>query len=89
MQFLDVPSGIATLQAAREAISDDRNVSDLRDPAYDLERTPDLLYMDTKDALDYNIARKAEEDYGFVQGGVYQPTIVHRKVYLPLILRNG
>jgi hypothetical protein len=45
--------------------------------------------MDTKNALDYNTARKAEEDHGFVQGGVYQQTIVHRKVYLPLILRNG
>ena len=52
----------ATLQAAREGVPDDRDIIDLRDWAYDLERTLDLLYMDTKNALDFNIAKKAEEE---------------------------
>lgn len=51
----------ATLQAAREAIPHDRDIIDLRDWAYNLERTLDLLYMDTKNALDFSIAKRAEE----------------------------
>jgi hypothetical protein len=51
-----------TLQAAREAIPDDRDIIDLRDWAYDLERTLDLLYVDTKNALDYHVAHKSEEE---------------------------
>lgn len=50
-----------TLQAAREAIPHDRDIIDLRDWAYDLERTLDLLYMDTKNALDFHVAKQAEE----------------------------
>ncbi len=52
----------ATLQAAREAIPEDRDIIDLRDWAGDLERNFDLLYTDSKNALDYAIARKAEEE---------------------------
>lgn len=51
----------ATLQSAREAVPQDRDIIDLRDWAYDLERTLDLLFTDTKNALDYHVARKAEE----------------------------
>jgi hypothetical protein len=51
----------ATLQAAREGIPGDCAIIDLRDWAYDLERTLDLLYAGTKNALDFNIAQKAEE----------------------------
>jgi hypothetical protein len=51
----------ATLQAAREGIPDDRDIIDLRDWAYDLERTLDLLYADTKNGLDFHIAKQAEE----------------------------
>ncbi len=52
----------ATLQAAREAIHEDRDIIDLRDQAYDLERELDLLYTDTKNSLDFHIARKTEEE---------------------------
>jgi hypothetical protein len=52
---------LATLQAAREAIPGDRDLIDLRDWAYDVERSLELLYEDTRNALDFNIARKAEE----------------------------
>ncbi len=51
----------ATLQSAREAIHDDRNIIDLRDQAYDLQRTLELLYTDTRAALDFYMARKSEE----------------------------
>lgn len=50
-----------TLQAAREGIHEDRDIIDLRDWAYDIERSLDLLYEDTRNALDFNIARRAEE----------------------------
>jgi hypothetical protein len=49
------------LQAAREAIVDDRNIIDLRDAAIELTRTLELLYADTKNALDYTLAKQAEE----------------------------
>ena len=52
----------ATLQAAREGIPHDRDLIDLRDWAYDLERTLELLYADTKNAMDFRIARQAEEE---------------------------
>jgi len=51
----------ATLQAAREAIPQEREIIDLRDWAYGIERTLELLYMDTKNALDFSIAKQAEE----------------------------
>jgi hypothetical protein len=51
----------ATLQAAREAASADKDLIDLRDWAYDIERTLDLLYENSKNALDYKIAQRAEE----------------------------
>ena len=51
----------ATLQAAREAVPNDRDLIDLRDWAYALERNLDLLYMDAKNVLDYHIAKKSEE----------------------------
>jgi hypothetical protein len=52
----------ATLQAAQEAVPDDRDLIDLRDEAYDLERTLDLLHIETKHALDFQVATQAEEE---------------------------
>ncbi|MCP4405883.1 MAG: hypothetical protein GY801_52390 [bacterium] len=51
----------STLQSAREGISQDRDIIDLRDSAYELERSLDLLYSDAKNALDFRMARQAEE----------------------------
>lgn len=51
----------STLQSAREAISDDPDLIDYRDWAYELERSLDLLYLNTKNALEFSIAQKAEE----------------------------
>ena len=51
----------ATIQVAREEIHHDRDIIDLRDQAGELERTLELLYLNTKNALDFHIARKSEE----------------------------
>lgn len=51
----------ATLQAAREGVPGDRDLIDLRDYAYEIERSLDLLYENTKNALDFRIAQRAEE----------------------------
>jgi len=51
----------ATLQSAREGIPQDKDIIDLRDWAYDIERTLDLLYENAKNALDYKIAQRVEE----------------------------
>jgi hypothetical protein len=51
----------ATLQAAREAVKLDRDLIKLRDEAYVIERGLELLSIDSKTALDYSMARKAEE----------------------------
>ncbi len=50
-----------TLQSAREDIPDERDLIGLRDWAYDIDRNLDLIYENTKNALDYSIARQAEE----------------------------
>lgn len=50
-----------TLQKAREAVPDDRQLLMLRDAAYALARRGELLYSDTRHALDYHIALRAEE----------------------------
>ena len=52
----------AVLQEARKLVPNDRNLINLRDQAYDIERTADLLYNTTKNALDFAIARRAEEE---------------------------
>lgn len=51
----------AALQASREGISDDRDLIDLRDWASDIERNLDLLHENAKNALDFKIAQRAEE----------------------------
>lgn len=49
------------LQSAREGIPSDRDIIDLRDLAQDIERSLDLLHENAKNALDYKIAQRAEE----------------------------
>jgi hypothetical protein len=51
----------ATLQSAREAISGDRDLIDLRDWAEEIERNLTLLNTNTKNALDFKIAKQGEE----------------------------
>ena len=56
-----------TLQAAREAVQDDRELIDLRDTCQEIYNTLDLLYIDPKNGLDFSMAKKAEEQALFSQ----------------------
>lgn len=49
------------LQDAREAIPNDRQIILLRDRAYSLARAAELLYDDAKHGLDFEMARREEE----------------------------
>lgn len=49
------------LQAARENCPKDRRLIDLRDQGYEILRSSDLLLNDSKSAMDYAIAKRAEE----------------------------
>lgn len=49
------------LQEARKAIPEDRDLINCRDLSYDLERQAQLLYSGAKNALDFDIARRAEQ----------------------------
>lgn len=49
------------LHEARKLRPDVRELIDLRDRAYTIERTADLLYGETKNALDLIVAKRAEE----------------------------
>jgi tetratricopeptide (TPR) repeat protein len=50
------------LQAAREAVPDDRDLLVCRDRAYAIHRQAELLQTDTRHALDCAVARRAEEE---------------------------
>lgn len=50
-----------TLQDAREATPDDRDIINFRDRAYQIERTAELTVRDARNGLDLEIARRAEE----------------------------
>jgi hypothetical protein len=50
----------ATLQQARELVSADRDLINLRDEAGEVERSVELLHSDARHGLDFTIARQAE-----------------------------
>jgi len=50
------------LQEARKLTPDDRGLINSRDQAYELERTVELLYNNAKNGLDFEIAKRAEEE---------------------------
>ena len=49
------------LQQARAELRDLRDIINFRDEAYELEREADLLLSDAKNALDFSIAKRSEE----------------------------
>jgi hypothetical protein len=49
------------LQEARKLCPSDRDIIDFRDRAYDTERSAELAYNGAKNALDFAVARRAEE----------------------------
>ncbi len=52
---------LAVLQDARKRCPEARETIDFRDRAYELERTAELLFTGTKNALDFQMAQRAEE----------------------------
>lgn len=50
-----------TLQTAREQVKADRFILEMRDRAYDLSRNFELLLGDSKTAMEFHIARSAEQ----------------------------
>jgi hypothetical protein len=52
----------ATLQEAREAAPGDRHLLLWRDRAYAISRSAELLHADAKNALDFAVALRAEEE---------------------------
>ncbi len=49
------------LQEARKACPDDPEIINMRDRAYTIERNAELLYGETKNALDFAVVKRAEE----------------------------
>jgi len=81
----------ATLQAAREAVPEDRDLIDARDWAYELERTLELLYTDTRNALDFEMAMHSEEETRLsVQSiGIANRLNILAAIFLPLAAITG
>ncbi len=50
------------LQAGREAVPDDRQLLLWRDRAYGISRSAELLHNDAKNALDFAVAERAEQE---------------------------
>lgn len=53
-----------TLQEARKMCPGDRHLIIFRDRAYEILRTAELLYNETKNSLDFAMAKRAEEHAG-------------------------
>jgi hypothetical protein len=49
------------LQEARKLVPEDRDVLNFRDRAYNVERTAELLHAEAQHALDFAVAKRAEE----------------------------
>lgn len=85
-QFFAILTGLAplqraarhmhqALQEARRLVPDDRTIINARDRAYELERTAELQYLETKHSLDYVLARNAERQ---AQAGHQMAIAAHR-----------
>jgi hypothetical protein len=57
-----IVNGYQTLEDARKAVPEDRLLLNCRDQAYELQREADLLHATAKNALDFTIALRAEEE---------------------------
>jgi Mg2+ and Co2+ transporter CorA len=51
----------SVLQEARKQLPDAREIIDLRDRAYDIQRSAELLTIGCKNSLDFQMARQAEQ----------------------------
>ncbi|MFK7734552.1 MAG: CorA family divalent cation transporter [Pirellulaceae bacterium] len=51
---------LQVLSEVRKLVRDDRDLINMRDKAYDLNRTCELLFSSAKNALDFQVARQSE-----------------------------
>jgi hypothetical protein len=51
---------LQVLSEGRKLVREDRDLINIRDKAYDLNRTCDLLFSSVKNALDFQVARQSE-----------------------------
>lgn len=65
----------SVLQEARKLVPEDRNIINLRDQSYQVERTAELQYQTAKNGLDFAIAKRAEEQ---ARSSAYMATAAHR-----------
>ncbi len=75
------------LQEARKECPEYRDIIDVRDRAYAIERSTELLYSETKNSLDLVVAKRAEEQ---AQAGRRMAESSHRlnilaAVFLPIV----
>ncbi|MCU0960699.1 MAG: hypothetical protein MUF48_11395 [Pirellulaceae bacterium] len=63
------------LQEARQLCPEDRDILQLRDRAYAIERNAELLFSETKNSLDYLRAKRGEEQ---VQASHHMAVAAHR-----------
>ncbi|MDP6446524.1 MAG: CorA family divalent cation transporter [Pirellulaceae bacterium] len=52
---------LQVFEEARKTVREDRDLINLRDLAYEIERTSDLLYAAARNGMEFAVARRAEE----------------------------
>ena len=63
------------LEESRKTCPDDRELINLRDRAYAVERNAELLFQETKNSLDFGMAKRAEEQ---ARSSYYMEVAAHR-----------
>lgn len=63
------------LQEARKLCPDDRDIINMRDRAYGIERNAELLYEETKNSLDFAVVKRVEEQ---ARSSRYMEVTAHR-----------
>ncbi len=63
------------LQEARKLCPDDHDIINMRDRAYAIERSAELLYEETKNSLDFTVVKRVEEQ---AKSSRYMEVTAHR-----------
>jgi hypothetical protein len=76
----------AVLQAARDALPDERRILDLRDAAVEVERAVDLVAADARAGMEYTLARSSEAQARFAHEAALEARTLNRLVafFFPL-----
>ena len=73
------------LQNTREVLKEDKEIITLRDETYEISRSCELLLDDAKHKLDYEVARRTEEE---AEQGAKTSLAAHRLNVLVAFLEN-